>query len=123
MNEARVLSSLRKKRGASRSAVTGLGNWLRDLESDPEAAGTSDRAKQLLVKLDDADSNFKTLNFQVLDIIDENDEEALKKEQDILNQHEDTVAALILHNQSVITHVTSTVHAPMLPLESTTPDT
>ena len=123
MNEARVLSSLRKKRGASRSTVTRLGNQLRDLESDPEAAGASDRAKQLLVKLDDADSDFKTLHFQVLDIIDENDEEALKKEQDILDQHEDTVAALILRIQSVITHVTSTVNAPTLPLESTTPDT
>ena len=75
------------------------------------------------MKLDDADSDFKTLHFQVLDIIDENDEEALKKEQDILDQHEDTVAALILRIQSVITHVTSTVHAPTLPLESTTPDT
>ena len=75
------------------------------------------------MKLDDADSDFKTLHFQVLDIIDENDEEALKKEQDILDQHEDTVAALILCIQSVITHVTSTVHAPTLPLESTTPDT
>ena len=75
------------------------------------------------MKLDDADSDFKTLHFQVLDIIDENDEEALKKEQDILDQHEDTVAALILRIQSVITHVTSTVHVPTLPLESTMPDT
>ena len=58
MDEARVLSSLRKKRGASTSAVTRLGNRLRGLESDPEAAGTSDRAKQLLVKLNDADSDF-----------------------------------------------------------------
>ena len=123
MDEARVLSSLQKKRGASRSAVTRLGNQLRDLESDPEAAGASDRAKQLLVKLDDADSDFKKLHFQLLDIFDENDEEALKKKQDILDQYEDTVAALILCIQSVITHVTSTVHAPTLPLESTTSDT
>ena len=40
------------------SAVTCLGNRLRGLKSDPEAAGTSDCAKQLLAKLDDADSDF-----------------------------------------------------------------
>ena len=40
------------------SAVTRLGNRLRGLESDPEAAGTSDHTKQLLVKLNDADSDF-----------------------------------------------------------------
>ena len=122
MDEARVLSSLRKKRGAARSSVTRLSNRLKDLESDPEAAGASDRAKQLLLKLDDADSDFKTLHFQVLDVIDENDEEALQKEQDILDQHEDTVSALILRIQNIITH-SPTAHAPTLPLESTTPDT
>ena len=116
MDEARVLSSLRKKRGASRSAITRLGNELRDLKSDPEAAGASDRAKQLLVKLVDTDSDFKTLHFQVLHIIYENDEEALKKEQDVLDQHEDTVAALIIMhskcNHTCDIHNTCT-HAPL----------
>ena len=96
MDEARALSSLRKKRGVARNSVTRLGTWLRELESDPEAAGVSDHAKQLLLKLDEADSNFKSLHFQVLDLIDENDDEALKKEQDILDQHEDNVSALTL---------------------------
>ena len=88
MDEARALSSLHKKREVARSSVTRLGNRLRELESDPKAADVLDCAKQLLLKLDEADSDFKSLHFQVLDLIDENDDEALKKEQDILDQHE-----------------------------------
>ena len=121
MDKARALTSLHKKRGVSRSSVNRLGNRLRELESDPEAAGVSDRAKQLLVKLDEADSDFKLLHFQVLHLIDENDDEALKKEQDILDQHKDTVAALILHIQKIMTH-TSTAHALTPHIESSTPD-
>ena len=94
---------------------------MRELESDPEAAGVSDRAKQLLVKLDEADSDFKSLHYQVLDLIDESDDEALKKEQDILDQHEDTVAALILRIQKIMMH-TPTAHALTPPIELSTPD-
>ena len=94
---------------------------MRELESNPEAAGLSDRAKQLLVKLDEADSDFKSLHYQVLDLIDESDDEALKKEQDILDHHEDAVAALILHIQKIMTH-TPTAHALTPPIELSTPD-
>ena len=121
MDEARALSNLHKKRGVPRSSVTRLGNRLRELESDPEAAGVSDRAKQLLVKLDEADSDFKSLHYQVLDLIDESDDEALMKEEDILDQHEDTVAALILRIQKIMTH-TPTAHALTPPIELSTPD-
>ena len=106
MDEARALSNLHKKQGVPRSTVTRLGNRLRELESDPEVAGVSDHAKQLLVKLDEADSYFKSLHYQVLDLMDESNDEALKKEQDILDQHEDAVAALILRIQSTCTHTT-----------------
>ena len=101
MEEARALSNLHRKRGVSRSSVTRLGNRLRELKSDPEAAGISDRAKQPLAKLDEADSDFKSLHYQLLDLIDESDDEALKKEQDILDQHEDAVAALIPYRPDV----------------------
>ena len=59
MDEARALPNLHKKRGIPRSPITRLGNRLRELESVPRAVGVSDRAKQLLVKLDEADSDFK----------------------------------------------------------------
>ena len=104
MDEARALFNLHKKQRVPRSSITRLGNRLRELESDPDEAGVSDRAKQLLVNLDEADSDFKSLHYQVLDLIDESDDEALRKEQDILDQHEDTVAALILRIQKIMTH-------------------
>ena len=96
MDKARALSSLHKKQEVARSSVTRLGNRLRELKSDPEAAVVSDHAKQLLLKFNEGDSDFKSLHFQVLDLIDENDDEALKKEQDKLDQHEDNVSALTL---------------------------
>ena len=120
MDEARALSSLHKKQGVARSSVTHLGNRLRELESDPEAASVPDRVKQLLLKLNEADSDLKSLHFQVLDLIDENDHEALKKEQDILDHHEDNVSTLTLHIQRIITH-TPTAHALTPPVESPTP--
>ena len=58
-------------------------------------------------------ADFKTLHYQVLDVIDENDDEALQKEQDILDNHDDIVAALVLRIQNIITHTPSTVHSPM----------
>ena len=73
------------------------------------------------MKLDEADSDFKSLHYQVLDLIDESDDEALRKEQDILDQHEDTVAALILRIQKIMTH-TSTAHALTPPTELSTSD-
>ena len=103
MEEARALSNLRKKRGTAKSSVTRIGNRLRELEADPGAADAPDRAKQLLRKLDDADSDFKALHFQVLDSIDDNDDvEALEKEQDILDKHEDAVSEYILRIQNII---------------------
>ena len=107
MDEATALFSLRKKRGVVRSSVTRLGNRMRELESDTEAAGVSDCDKQLLLKLNEFDSDFKSLHFQVLDLIDENDDEALKKEQDILDildQYEDNISVLTLCIQKIITH-------------------
>ena len=122
MDEASALCSLRKKRGVARSSVTRLGNRLRELESDPEAAGVPDSAKQIaLLKLDEADSDLKSLHFQVLDLIDENDDEALKKEQDILDHHEDNVSALTLRIQRITTH-TPIAHTLTPPVESPTPD-
>ena len=121
MDKARALSSLHKKQEVARSSVTRLGNRLRELKSDPEAAVVSDHAKQLLLKFNEADSDFKSLHFQVLDLIDENDDEALKKEQYILDQHEDNVYALTLCIQRIITH-TPTACALTPPVESPTPD-
>ena len=81
MDEASTLSNLHKKRGVPRSSITRLGNRLRELKSDPEVAGISNHAKELLVMLDEADSDFKSLHYQVLDLIDESDDVALRKEQ------------------------------------------
>ena len=107
-----ALSNLHKKRGAARSSVTRLSNRLKDLEADPEVPGASDRAKHLLSKLNEADSDFKTLHYQVLDVIDERDDEALQKEQDILDEHDDIVSTLVLRIQNIITHAPLTTHSP-----------
>uniref|UniRef100_A0A1X7SDA2 Uncharacterized protein n=1 Tax=Amphimedon queenslandica TaxID=400682 RepID=A0A1X7SDA2_AMPQE len=117
-----ALSSLHKKRRAAGSPITRLNNQLKDLEADPEVPGASDSAKHLLLKLNEAESHFKTLHYQVLDVIDENDDEALRKEQDIVDNHDDIVAALVLRIQNIITHSPSTVHHSPMSVGSTVPD-
>jgi hypothetical protein len=103
MEEAKTLSNLRKRSGTARSSITHIGNRLRELESDPEAVGICNRAKQLLLKLNKADSDFRDMHFRIIDIISEDDEAALIKEQDILDQHEDIVSTSSLRINEIIT--------------------
>ena len=85
----RVLSKLKKRRGVVRASNTRLGNRLKDMEAAPDAAGVGDRAKQLTSQLEALDKDFKSLHFDVVDLIDSGATADLEKEQDILDSHDD----------------------------------
>ena len=99
----RALSNLRKRRAVVRVSITKLGNRLRDLEESPKEQGVSDRARQLAAKLDTLDADFKTLHFQIVDLIDERAPE-LDTEQDTLDKHDDDVTGLSVRVQQLITN-------------------
>ena len=53
--------------------------------------------------MESLDSDFKVHHFAVIDVIDGTDETTLGKEQDILDEHDDEISALIVRLQKLIT--------------------
>ena len=84
-----TVSSARKRRGQVRSSITRLLNKLSNLELKAAEATTFDLATDILDKLAKLDKEFKTLHYQVLEHINEDDEEGLTKEQEELDAHDD----------------------------------
>ena len=82
------LSKLRKRRGVVRASITWLDNRLKELEDIADQPGTPDHARQLAAKLEVLDSELKTYHFQLIDLLDDEDEESLEKEQDVLDKHD-----------------------------------
>jgi len=100
---ARALSSLRKKRGTTRGSITKLSKNLKDLEAHPDGPDVVDRARQYLTRLEILDKEFKSLHFQVIDLIGDEEVAELGKEQDVLDTHDDNVTAISLHLQQLVT--------------------
>jgi hypothetical protein len=94
---ARKISTLRKRRGVTRSSITRLGTRLQELESTSDQPNTPSHATQLATKLEVLDADFKSSHLQIVDLIE--DEEDLEKEQDTLDQHDDKVADFQLRLQ------------------------
>ena len=72
------------------------------MEASPDEPTVRDCAIQSATKLDTLDSDFKSLQFQIIDLIDVGRMEELEKEQDILDNHDDNIAALSVRFQKLI---------------------
>ena len=70
---------LRKRQGVVHASVTCLDKCLKDLEAIPDQPGVNDRAKQLAAKLEGLEHDFKTSHFQLIDLIDDEDENKNRK--------------------------------------------
>ena len=86
----RLLANAKKRRGVARASLTRLGNRLKDLEGEHPEPKTLELAQRMSQKLSDLDSEFRTHHYALVDFID--DEEALAKEQETLDVHDDLVA-------------------------------
>ena len=91
-----TLSNLRRRRGAVRGSITRLGGRLKDLEGAADRPDVGVHAKQLASRIDTLDGDFKTLHFQIVDLISDENGEELGKEQDTLDKHEDDVSSLLV---------------------------
>ena len=85
-------ATIRKRRGVVRASITRLANRLDDLEGTTDDVATRDAAQRMSQKLKELDSEFKTYHYNLIDHID--DDETLGKEQTVLDEHDDTIAAL-----------------------------
>ena len=94
------VSRLRRRRGIPRASITKLAGRVNEIEDnlgDPDAVDTAQRYKERLIALD---AEFKTHHYSIVDAIV--DETVLAEEQDILDEHDDTVSVLTDKLQKVI---------------------
>ena len=96
------LATLRKRRGVSKASVTRLNTRLKDLESRIHEPTTSSLAQRMSQMLETLDTDFKKHHYAVIDHIDEADVEAFGREQDALDQHDDSISNLAIRIEQVI---------------------
>ena len=82
-------------------SITKLAGQLRDLEASRDDPSKTDRAKQLLGKLEGLDKEFRAAHLDVMGLIDEDTPE-MEKEDEVLDKHEDDITAMNLHLQTLI---------------------
>ncbi len=108
-DDARALSSSRKRRGVARASITHLRTRLSELVRTSDQPGTLDSAKRLLVKMESLDKDFKTLHLAVVDLTEGG--EALQDEQQALDAHDDEISQLEARIQKLISTCSSSPHA------------
>ena len=87
-----MATNLRKRRGSQhRSCHSGR---VAELEGIADQPRTADHARQLLSRLKTHETEFKTLHFQLIDSVDEEDTDTLDAEQEVLDRFDDTVSNL-----------------------------
>ena len=99
--DARSLAMQKKRRGVVRASLTRLNTKLTELEGSTDQSGTLDLARRLSTRLEVLDSEYKHHHYAIVDLIDE--DEALQREQDALDEHDDNVALLGIRIQRLIT--------------------
>ena len=67
-------------RGVVHGSITQLSNCVVELEGTPDQPHNADRAQQLFAKLQNLESDYKTIHLQSVDLINEEDDDALYAE-------------------------------------------
>lgn len=108
MSAEETIRALRRRRGIVRRSLTKLDDTVRDLEENSDEEDTVAHAKLLIESLNQLDSDFKSLHFKVIDLVKDDDEKTMDKEQEHLDRHNDSVSRLKLRLQSLVTATTRT---------------
>ena len=116
MSSEETIGNLRRRRGTVRRSLTKLGDTVGDLEVNSDKEDAAAHAKLLIDSLDQLDSDFKSFHFKVIDLIRDDDEKTMDKEQEHLDRHNDSVTRLRLRLQPLVaattTAATSTAARP-----------
>ena len=97
---SRSIANAKKRRGVARASLTRLSSRLKDLEGEPRDTKTLELAHRISKKLADLDSEFRNHHHTLIDLTD--DDEALAKEQDVLDSHDDLVTDLTVRVRQII---------------------
>ncbi len=88
------ISALKRRRGTVKANITRLATKVAELKDKEPIPTIVTHAQQLSKRLDNLDSDYKTRQFAVLNVVE--DEDQLTMEQETLDQHDDDVADLSL---------------------------
>ena len=83
-----------KEKGCCAGINTRLSSRLKELESQSGDPSAPMLARQILNSLENLDSDFKTHYLALIDAFE--DEETLEREQQVLGEHDDLLAALLV---------------------------
>ena len=106
-----TVSGVRKRRGTVRSSITRLINRLSILEGKAAEALTFDLTQGMAKKLGELDQEFRQHHYQLLDLIEEEDEDALDNEQKELDKHDDLIDEINMRIKQLVTASSSSVNS------------
>ena len=93
--------SIRRQRGTVCASITRIATKLKELEGKTDSI-SHDLAQGMVHKLESLDSDFHRYDFELLDLVPKGDEDAMAKEQQTLDHHDDEVAVLAEHIKQFI---------------------
>ena len=73
-----------------------------ELEEMPDQEAANRHGQCLSTRLSALDSEFKSIHFQLIDLIDVEDEGTIEKEQDIMEKHDDDIDSLTIRVQGLL---------------------
>ena len=95
-------SEIRRKRGVVRRSITNIGKRLDQLERLEDKTEVYYLAQRLSSRLTDLDTEFKSLQYDLLSAIDESDEVSIATEQEALDTHYGVLDNLLLRIQMLL---------------------
>lgn len=95
-------AEIRKKRGAVRRSITNIGKQLDQLERLEDKSEVYFRAQRLSARVTVLDTEFKSLQYNLLSTIDETDEASIALEQGALDSHYENLDNQFLRIQKLL---------------------
>ena len=106
---SRDASEIRRRRGVVRRSITNLGKRLTELEELTDKTEAYCHAQRLSTRLTTLNSEFNSLQYELMATIDEREEESIATEQDALDKHDEDIDVLSIRIQRLLaaTNLTS----------------
>lgn len=95
-------TEIRRKRDVVRRSITNLAKRLVDLKALTDTSEQFSRALRLSTRLTDLDSEFKSLQYDLISKMDETDTASINTEQDALDKHDRDVDTLSIQLQQLL---------------------
>ena len=93
--------NLQSQEKNTKASITHLANRFKNLETNVHEPSTLDLAEQIAQKLKSLNSEFKVQHFAIIDLINEEDQDSLSKEQEILDNHDEEIVGISLRIENL----------------------